>query len=267
MNNINYDNLNKMMRYIEDNLENDIDINTLSRIVGVSANSLQRIFTFLTDISIVEYIKRRRLSKAFEEIKSTNKKVIDIAFKYQYNSVISFDRAFKKLFGVTPMECRKNNIKFKQFPMIIFDKKEQYQPFNYEIQYIDEQEIYCYKTQTNKNIDLLYKIRELYNYLKQNDIHQKLKKEEQYAISFYENGVTYYAVGSKTKYTSEEKLKIPAGRYIIFEVGSREQKDIVNLERDIYSRLIKSTNVKINKEFTLEYYVGENCYLYIPIVA
>lgn len=48
MNNINYDNLNKMIKYIEDNLENNIDIRTLSRIVGVSSNSLQRIFTFLT---------------------------------------------------------------------------------------------------------------------------------------------------------------------------------------------------------------------------
>lgn len=267
MNNINYDNLNKMLRYIEDNLEDNIDIDTLSKIVGVSANSLQRIFTFLTEISIVEYIKRRRLSKAFEEIKTTNTKIIDIAIKYQYNSTISFDRSFKKLFGVTPMECRENNVKFKQFPMIKFDKNEQYQPFNYEIQYINEQEIYCYKTQTDKDIDLLYKIRELYNYLKQNNIHQKLKKEEQYAISFYKNGVNHYAVGSKTKYTSEEKMKIPAGKYVMFEVGSRNQKDIVNLEKNIFSRWLKSTNIKINEDFTLEYYIGDNCYLCMPIVA
>lgn len=267
MNNINYDNLNEMVRYIEDNLDNNIDINILSKIVGVSANSLQRIFTFLTEISIVEYIKRRRLSKAFEEIKTTNTKIIDIALKYQYNSTISFDRSFKKLFGVTPMECRENNIKFKQFPMIKFDKKEQYQPFNYEIQYIDEQEIYCYKTQTNKKIDLLYKIRELYNYLKQNNIHQKLKKEEQYAISFYKDGVNHYAVGSKTKYTSEEKMKIPSGKYVIFEVGSREQKDIVDVKKNIYSRWIKSTNIEINQDFTLEYYIGDNCYLCMPIVT
>lgn len=267
MNNINYDNLNKMIKYIEDNLEDNIDIRTLSKIVGVSSNSLQRIFTFLTEISIVEYIKRRRLSKAFEEIKMSNTKIIDIALKYQYNSAISFDRSFKKLFGVTPMECRQNNIQFKQFPMIKFDKKEQYQPFRYEIKDISEQEIYCYKTQTNKNIDLLYKIRELYRYLKQNNIHEKLKKEEQYAISFYKDGINHYAVGSKTKYTSEEKMKIPAGKYAIFEVGSREQKDIVNLEKNIYSKWIKSTNVKIDEDFTLEYYIGENCYLYIPIVA
>lgn len=118
MNNINFDNLNKMIQYIENNLKNNIDINDLSKLVGVSSNSLQRIFSFLTEMSIVEYIKKRRLSKAFEEIKTTNLKIIDIAFEYQYNSAISFDRSFKKAFGITPMECREKNVTFKQFPII-----------------------------------------------------------------------------------------------------------------------------------------------------
>lgn len=267
MNNINYDNLNKMIKYIEDNLENDIYMNNLAKIVGISANSLQRIFTFMTGVSIAEYIKKRRLSKAFEEIKATDIKIIDVALKYKYSSNISFNRAFKKAFGITPIECRENDMQYKQFPIITFKKKEQYQPLNYEVKYLEEKEIYCYKTETTQNIDLLYKIRELYTHLKESGIHEKLKKEEQYAISFYENGVNHYAVGSKTKYTSKQKIKIPAGKYAIFEVGTRQQKDIVNLEKSIYSKWIKSTNVSINEDFSLEYYIGDNCYLCIPIVA
>lgn len=266
MDNINYDNLNKMVKYIEDNLENSIEINQLAKIVGISENSLQRIFVFISGISIVEYIKKRRLSKAFEEIKTTNSKIIDISLKYKYNSNISFDRAFKKTFGVTPIECRESNIIYKQYPIMKFEKIQEYQPLNYEIKHLEEMEIYCYKTETNIEIDLLYKIRKLYNYLKENGIHQKLKKEEQYAISFCENGVNHYIVGSKTKYTSDEKIIIPSGKYAIFEVGSREQKDIVNLEKEIYSRWIKSTNLSVNQDFTLEYYLGENCYLHIPVV-
>ena len=103
--------------------------------------------------------------------------------------------------------------------------------------------------------------------MKEKGIHKKLKKEEQYALSYYENGVNYYAVGSKTKYTSKEKIKIPAGKYAVFEVGSREQKDIVNTKKEIYTKWIKSTNININPDFTLEYYIGNNCFLYIPIVA
>ena len=267
MGNINYENLNNMINYIENNLEKDIYIEELAKIVGISSNSLQRIFTFMSGISLSEYIKKRRLSKAFEDIKGTDIKIIDVAFKYKFNSVISFDRAFKRVFGITPVECRGKNIQYKQFPIIKFYKEDNYKELNYEIKNVEEEEIYCYKIETSKNIDLLYKIRELYNNLKEKGIHKKLKKEEQYALSYYENGVNYYAVGSKTKYTSKEKIKIPAGKYAVFEVGSREQKDIVNTKKEIYTKWIKSTNININPDFTLEYYIGNNCFLYIPIVA
>lgn len=265
MENINYKNLNKMVEYIEENLTNEININELAKIVGISVNSLQRIFTFMTGITITEYIKKRRLSKAFEEIKNTDIKIVDVSSKYQYNSTISFDRAFKKNFGVTPIECREKNISYKQFPIILFKNNDEYESIKYEIKYLEEIEIYYYKTETNKKIDLLYKIRQLYKYLKEKGIHEKLKKEEQYAISTYNNGNHCYIVGSKTKYTSNKKTKIPSGKYAIFEVGTREQKDIVDLEKEIYLRWAKSTNLNINSNFTLEYYKDTNCYICLPI--
>lgn len=266
MNNINYNNLNKMILYIENNLENEIDKKKLATITGISINTLQRIFVFISGITLSEYIKKRRLSKAFEEIKSTNSKIIDIALKYQYNSVIAFDRAFKQTFGITPIECREKNIPYKQFPIMKFKDELNYELLNYEIRYLEETEIFYYKTETNKYIDLLYKIRELYNYLKEEGIHKKFKQEEQFAISSYENETYCYRVGSKTRYTSKEIFKIPAGNYAIFEVGTREQKDIVNIEKEIYSKWLPSTNLKLNENFSLEYYKGNNCYLCMPII-
>ena len=103
---MNYSLLNKMIDYIEDNLEEDIEYNKLAKIVGVSLYSLERIFIFITNISIAEYIRVRRLSKALEEIKTTNNKIMDIAIKYGYSSSISFTRAFKKYFGIRQNESR-----------------------------------------------------------------------------------------------------------------------------------------------------------------
>lgn len=264
--NSNYKNLNIMIKYIEDNLTNEIDIDKLAKIVGISSNSLQRIFTFMSEgITITEYIKKRRLSRALEEIKTTNNKIVDIAIKYQYNSTISFDRAFKKEFGITPIECRKENAKYKQFPIVIFKNDNQYHIFNYEIKSLEETEIFYYKIEIKKQIDSLYKIRQLYNYLEKSGIHEKLKQEEQYALSGYKDGVHYYLVGSKTKYTSNKKVKIPSGNYVIFKVKSREQKDIVDLEKFIYSNWIKSTDININDNFHLEYYKGGNCYICLQI--
>ena len=81
---MNYDLLNNMIDYIEENLTEDIKYKDLAKIVGVSEYSLQRIFMFLAGISLFEYIRKRRLSKAFEELKTTNIKVIDLALKYQF---------------------------------------------------------------------------------------------------------------------------------------------------------------------------------------
>lgn len=266
MENINYNNLNNMVKYIEDNLIDEINMNRLAKIVGISENSLKRIFVFMTGMTITEYIKKRRLSKAFEEIKTTNAKIIDVALKYQYSSTITFDRAFKKEFNITPIECRQKDSTYKQFPIITFNNNDYYQILSYEIKQLEDVEIYYYKTETDKKIDKLYKIRELYNYLKEEGIHQKFKQEEQYAISCYKDKKYYYIVGSKRKYTSNKKIKIPGGRYAIFEVKTRDQKDIVNVKDIIYSKWKKSTNIKINKEFHLEYYINEKCYICLQIL-
>lgn len=92
---MNYNLLNEMINYIEDNLTEDIDYNVLAKIVGISEYSLQRIFAFLTNISISGYIRKRRLSKTFEELKTSDIKIIDLAIKYNYDSSMSFSQAFK----------------------------------------------------------------------------------------------------------------------------------------------------------------------------
>ena len=78
--------LNKMIQYIEEHLTEKIEYSELAKIVGVSEYSLQRIFMFLTNISLADYIRKRRLSKALEELKKTDIKIIDLAIKYQYES-------------------------------------------------------------------------------------------------------------------------------------------------------------------------------------
>ena len=70
---MNFEYLNKMIQYIEENLTEEMDYKKLAQIVGVSEYSLQRIFIFLTNISISEYIRKRRLSKICSDIFYMNK--------------------------------------------------------------------------------------------------------------------------------------------------------------------------------------------------
>ena len=243
---MNYSLLNKMIDYIEDNLEEDIEYNKLAKIVGVSLYSLERIFIFITNISIAEYIRVRRLSKALEEIKTTNNKIMDIAIKYGYSSSISFTRAFKKYFGITPSECKNSNFdNYKLFTVIRFNENN-----NVVATRVD---------------DLLFKIRKLYDEIIDNGIFDKMDKFGMYGISVRENDKYTYYVGSTCYFPNTSKFTIPKGKYAVFCINSIKQKDIVETEDMVYSQWISSTNYKVFEDFDFELYKDGKCYLYIPI--
>ncbi|MGG0176853.1 AraC family transcriptional regulator [Gottfriedia acidiceleris] len=113
-------NMNDALVYIEENLTSEIDYKELSRRAFCSEYHFKRMFSFLAGISLSEYIRRRRLTVAAFELKDHNKKIIDIALKYGYNSPDSFTRAFQNLHGITPSEARNNGKSLKAFPRMTF---------------------------------------------------------------------------------------------------------------------------------------------------
>ncbi len=263
---MNYEYLNNMIQYIEKNLTENIEYRKLAKIVGVSEYNLQRIFMFLTNISLAEYIRKRRLSKAFEELKTTDIKVIDLAVKYKYNSAISFTRAFKNMFGITPSRCKTSNMEYKQFPIIRFnDNNDICEELNYEINEIDEIRLYCVETSAKTHEDLLYNIRKLYADIEKSGLYDKFNKSGMYGISICNKDGYLYYIGSKEKYKNTKEFIIPRGKYVIFSANSREQKDIVKMEKIIYTQWLNSTNYTIDDEFNFELYTDNNCYLYMLI--
>ena len=65
----------ELIKYIEEHLTEKIDYNKLAKILSVSEQSMQRIFVFITNMSLSEYIRKRRLSKAYEELKNSDIKI------------------------------------------------------------------------------------------------------------------------------------------------------------------------------------------------
>lgn len=112
--------MNGAISYIEDNLTGDIDYNIAARIACCSVYHFQRLFSFIVDIPLSEYIRRRRLTLAALELQNSSFKVIDLALKYGYDSPDSFTRAFQKLHGVTPTIARDMGVKLKAYPRISF---------------------------------------------------------------------------------------------------------------------------------------------------
>ena len=63
-----YTSLNKMLEYIEENLGNEIKYSELAKILGINESILQRFFSVLCNISLSDYIRKRRLSNAGQDL-------------------------------------------------------------------------------------------------------------------------------------------------------------------------------------------------------
>lgn len=113
-------NMNNAIAYIEKNLNNDIDYSQVAKIACCSEYHFRRMFSFLSGISLSEYVRRRKLTLAAADIKDCNTRIIDIAVKYGYNSADSFTRAFYNIHGILPSEARSDNIKLKAYPKMTF---------------------------------------------------------------------------------------------------------------------------------------------------
>ena len=98
---------NETVRYIESVLDSEIDEKKVATISSYSYPMFGRLFSVLTDMTLSEYIRFRKLTKAAKEINETNERIIDIAVKYGYESSDSFTNAFKNFHHTTPTEVRK----------------------------------------------------------------------------------------------------------------------------------------------------------------
>ncbi len=105
----------KALRYIENNLLNELKPDDVANHVGASCSNFGRIFGIVTGFSVAEYIRLRRLSMAGQELRGVNSKVIDVSFKYGYDTPESFTKAFTRFHGITPSEAKNSNKSLKIF--------------------------------------------------------------------------------------------------------------------------------------------------------
>lgn len=108
-------NIESAIKYIEDNLTNELRIGEIAARAYLSPFYFQKVFHALCGFTVGEYIRQRRLSLAAEELVSSDVKIIDIALKYSYDSPDSFTRAFARFHGISPSAAKQKGATIKSF--------------------------------------------------------------------------------------------------------------------------------------------------------
>lgn len=98
--------LTEIIEFIEHNLDKEMSLDDISEFSYYSLPHIHRSLKSIMEYTLKEYIRKRRLSEAASDLVNSERTIIEIAFKYQYNSNEAFTRAFKQLFKVTPKEYR-----------------------------------------------------------------------------------------------------------------------------------------------------------------
>lgn len=97
----------KMLNYIDDNLYKRIAMDEISSIFYFNKDYLMRIFKKELDITIMDYINKRRIYNSLDLLKNTDDLVIKIALNSGYSSLEYYSETFTKILGVSPLTYRK----------------------------------------------------------------------------------------------------------------------------------------------------------------
>ncbi len=113
----------KMIAWIEDNIQDNPTLTEMSRFVGYSEYYCSSKFREYTGVTFKEYVLKRKLALASCELLETNFRVIDIAMNYGFSSNESFTRAFVREYGCSPSRFRalKPNVKYYERKQTIID--------------------------------------------------------------------------------------------------------------------------------------------------
>ena len=237
--------MNATIEYIEEHLLEELHMPTIAKIAGTSDSEIQKTFYALTGISIVEYIRRRRLSLAGLELQKGKKSVLEIALEYGYTSPDSFTRAFRLMHGTTPSAVKKGGCLLKSYGKITFVLTIRgVNAMNYKILKKGEMHIVGFKKWfSTENDSQLTEIPKMWD-----SVTEEMKKTITelsntdgvvgLCADMYNGGFDYWigCMTDKECPADLEEITIPASSWAVFEIiGSMHP--LPNAMQDIWKRI------------------------------
>ena len=101
----------KAVAFIDENLENDLTVKTISKYLNVSKNVLYHQFHERLHCTVNQYVTKRRIEKSLEFLLKTNLSIEDISQKAGFSGASYYSKAFKKQMGISPLKYKKEHKK------------------------------------------------------------------------------------------------------------------------------------------------------------
>lgn len=276
----------KGINFIEDNLKEEINISDIASKTGFSKFHFIRIFKGISKDTIFEYIRKRRLTDAAIDLIETDMPIIDIAFKYAYNSQEAFTRAFENYYGVPPKKYKKLGVHLSNLYKIKIteeDLKLKNEAIKLQYKIIERKEFYIIGMEyTGKNskkevpklfnefISNIYKIKGdiVYDGLYGLDTcNENFDKTEEFTclVGVEVSNIDVIPEGMVIR-------KVRSNKYAIFTLPNTIE-DIPSTVNSIYTRLFEEENLIPIDNYAFEFYgkdfrpngEGGNAYFYIPV--
>ena len=100
--------INKVVAYINDHLDESLDLKSLAEVAALSEFHFHRVFKALKGESIGAHISRLRIEAAARLLRYSALSIEDIAFNIGYEAPAALSKAFKNQYGITPTQYRTN---------------------------------------------------------------------------------------------------------------------------------------------------------------
>ena len=263
--------LKELVEYIEKNLTEEIEYKDLAKILAVNEYTLHRIFSFVTNITLAEYIRKRRLSMAAIDLLENNEKVLDVAIKYQYDSGEAFARAFKKMMRFLPKDIHKNKDNIKYFPILMFEElSEEQKEITFEKVENVSFEFYTIHKHVKMNhiSEMTPKFwKDLYR--EKGDIFQgnAYGLVEYNVYDYNENSDVTYYIASTKKFEGSKKYSIKNKKFLVFEIDTIEGKAIGKFTHNLYENFIPYSGYNLDDVPDIEEYIDdEKTRIYIAVI-
>lgn len=256
--------VNQAIDYIEKHLTEDIHCADVAGYVHISLFHFQRTFSLLTGMAVGEYIRKRRLSLAGEELAKQNAKVIDVAFKYAYDSPESFTKAFVRFHGVTPSQAKKGNGLKYIHKLVVNISAEGSRRMDYRIEKKDGFRLLVYaKMFTDESSEK--GIPAFWDEYYQNEMYKKapgylgICAQEKDGAKEFMYGIGCDADDVKEVPEGFQTIAIPAYTWAIFKCVGATPDAIQKTWEDIYREWLPGADYELIPDYDIENYLpGDN---------